>query len=155
MFMPLLSVNKTSGLFIYSFILSLFRLRIMLIHGRLVVTQHGLMLDEVRSLLQKCLRRQEIDLAYRATKELISHEKDQLPWKSIVTFMFEDHCLTDVTTLTVFYDTYRQKNKFKAIEILGKCLTCRHSACLQRSLSATLTNPTLLSGIQIFPWIPI
>ena len=103
----------------------------MLIHGRLVVTHNGLMLDEVRSLLQKCLRRQELDLAYRATKELIGHEKDQLPWKSLVTFMFEDHCLTDATTLETFYNCYTHKRKYRAVEVLGKCFTCRHAACLQ------------------------
>ena len=103
----------------------------MLIHGRLIVTHNGLMLDEVRSLLQKSLRRQELDIAYTATKELIGHEKDQLPWKSLVTFMFEDHCLTDATTLELFYNCYAQKKKYRAVEILSKCLTCRHAACLQ------------------------
>ena len=103
----------------------------MLIHGRLIVTHNGLMLDEVRSLLQKSLRRQELDIAYRATKELIGYEKDQLPWKSLVTFMFEDHCLTDATTLELFYNCYTRKNKYRAVEILGKCFTCRHAACLQ------------------------
>ena len=103
----------------------------MLIHGRLIVTHNGLMLDEVRSLLQKSLRRQELDLAYRATKELVGHEKDQLPWKSLVTFMFEDHCLTDVTTLGTFYDIIIRKNKYQAVELLGKCFTCRYAACLQ------------------------
>ena len=103
----------------------------MLIHGRLLVTHNGLMLDEVRSLLQKSLRRQELDLAYRATKELLAYEKDQLPWKSIVTFIFEDHCLTDVKTLKALYNNFQLNDKYKAVEILGKCYTCRHAACLQ------------------------
>ena len=103
----------------------------MLIRGREFVTHNGIMLDEVLSLLQKSLRRQELDLSYRAAKELVGYDKDQLPWKSLVTFMFEDHCLTDVATLEMYYDIIIRKNKYQAVELLGKCFTCRYAACLR------------------------
>ena len=89
------------------------------------------MLDEVRSLLQKALRRRQTDLAFRATKELIGPNKDQLPWKSIVTFMFEDHCLNHVDVFNKLYRLYERKNKHACIALIARCYTCRYAACLQ------------------------
>lgn len=103
----------------------------MLIHGRLLVTEHGVMLDEVKSLLQKALRRKDSVLIKRAAKELTCGKKDQLPWKSIVTFIFEDHCLNHVDVLQKLEQLYRSDNKRGCIEILSRCYTCRYSACLQ------------------------
>ncbi len=49
-------------------------LQAMLIHGKLHLTSSGLNLDEVRSLLQKSLRRKERDLILKSCKELIGTE---------------------------------------------------------------------------------
>lgn len=103
----------------------------MLIHGRLLVTEHGFMLDEVKSLLQKSLRRNETDLIKKATKELTCGKRDQLQWKAIVTFLFEDHCLNHVTVLEKIERLHRNGNKLGCIEILSGCYTCRYSACNQ------------------------
>lgn len=103
----------------------------MLIHGRLVVTPHGCMLDEVKSLLQKALRRGEQQLAFQAAKELITGPTDQLKWPNIVTFMFEDHCLNHVEIFERLYRLYRDNDKFGTIELISKCYTCRMAACLQ------------------------
>ncbi len=46
----------------------------MLIHGKLHLTASGLNLDEVRSLLQKALRRKERNLALQSCKELIGRK---------------------------------------------------------------------------------
>ena len=45
----------------------------MLIHGKLHLTASHLNLDEVRSLLQKSLRRKETDLVLKSCKELIGN----------------------------------------------------------------------------------
>lgn len=103
----------------------------MLIHGRLIVTKNGLMLDEVKSLLQKSLRRREETLAFKAAKELIGEDKTQLKWQSIVTFMFEDHCLNNVVVFEKLFELYRRKDMLGSIELISRCYTCRHSACLQ------------------------
>ena len=102
----------------------------MLIHGRLLLTSNGMMLDEVRSLLQKALRRNERELAMQATKELLGYGKDQLPWKSLVTFLFEDHCLVDTAVLRTFVELYDQGNKYKIVELLMQCPTSRIAACM-------------------------
>ena len=103
----------------------------MLIHGRLLVTEHGFMLDELKSLLQKSLRRKDNDLVRKAAKELTSGKRDQVQWKGIVTFLFEDHCLNHVTVLEKLLGLYRAGNKRGCIEILSRCYTCRYSACHQ------------------------
>ncbi|KAL4231191.1 hypothetical protein ACF0H5_008773 [Mactra antiquata] len=103
----------------------------MLIHGRLLVTEHGLMLDEVKSLLQKALRRQEHELAFKATKELMAGGKDQPKYESIVIFMFEDHCLNHVTVFESLLFVINRKDKKGCIELISKCYTSRMSACLQ------------------------
>lgn len=102
----------------------------MLIHGRLILTAHSLMLDEVRSLLQKALRRKERDLALQATRELLAFGKDQLPWKSLVTFLFEDHCLSDVDVVEALGSCYRGEDKYRAVELLLQAWTCRVAACV-------------------------
>ena len=102
----------------------------MLIHGRLLLTHNHLMLDEVRSLLQKSLRRQS-PIAFQATKELIGYGKDQLPWKSIITFIFEDHCLNNVNFFKELFRLFEGKDKYGSIELIHRGYTCRHAACLQ------------------------
>lgn len=103
----------------------------MLIHGRLLVTEHGFMLDEVKSLLQKSLRRKELDLIKLSAKELTCGKKDQLQWKAIVTFLFEDHCLNHIQVLNKIWQLKCNGDKLGCVEILSRCYTCRHSACLQ------------------------
>ena len=73
----------------------------MLLQGKLILTRNGFMLDEVKSLLQKGLRRCDADLVGMAAKEL--HGKDQIKWKALTTMLFEDHCLADAQTLRDFY----------------------------------------------------
>ena len=104
----------------------------MLIHGRLILTSHGFMLDEVRSLLQKALRRPQSsrDLALQACKELIGYGKNQLPWKSLITFLFEDHCLADAEVLKKIWLAYTSDSKYDAVALLASCRTCRIAACL-------------------------
>jgi hypothetical protein len=89
------------------------------------------MLDEVKSLIQKSLRRKEHSLIKKAAKELIGGQKDQLKWQNIVTFMFEDHCLNHVEAFEKMFDLYKQNKKYECIELISKCYTCRYSACLQ------------------------
>lgn len=79
----------------------------MMIYGKLLLTANGCNLDEIRSLLQKALRRKETALVKQSCKELIGYGKDQLPWKSIMTFLFEDHCLSDGNTLEVIWKLYK------------------------------------------------
>ena len=91
------------------------------------------MLDEMRSLLQKSLRRKEWVLALQSAKELLGYEKDQLPWKSLVTFLFEDHCLSDTDVLMTIYKAFEQNSreaKYRCVELLMQCKTCRVAACL-------------------------
>jgi len=103
----------------------------MFVHGRLILTASGILLDEVKSLLQKALRRKECDLVIKATKELIGRGKDQLPWKCILTYMFEDHCLNGDKILSALIERYRKADKYGSIElILRYCGTCRIAACL-------------------------
>lgn len=90
-------------------------------------TKSGLNLDEVKSLLQKALRRKERQLALQATKEL----GDKLTWKSLFTFLFEDHCLSGSDVLSQVLFLYSQKNKRGCVELLlDYCKTCRVAACL-------------------------
>ncbi len=102
----------------------------MLIHGKLILTAHGFMLDEVRSLLQKALRRKEHKLILQSCKELLAYDKDQLPWKSILTFMFEDHCMSNETALLALFACHQCGSKYDAVELLSKCNTSRTAACL-------------------------
>ena len=103
----------------------------MLIHGRLILTVHGLMLDEVRSLLQKSLRRKDHLLVLSASKELLGYGKDQLPWKALVTFLFEDHCLSNADDIQAICQYHRQNDKYGAVAyLLQKCSTCRVAACV-------------------------
>ena len=100
-------------------------------HGRLFLTHHGFMLDELKSLLQKSLRRKDRDLVLSATKELLYHGKDQLPWKSIATFLFEDHALNSHKITQRLLVAHAQKDKYSAVLLLlNHCGTCRIPACL-------------------------
>ena len=52
--------------------------------------------------------------------------KDQLPWKSLVTFLYEDHCLSDAAVVKSLWKCYEQNDKYKAVELLAKAYTCRY-----------------------------
>ena len=103
----------------------------MLTHGRLVLTRSGFMLDEVKSLLQKSLRRKDLDLIYKATRELKNEEKDQLTAKSLVVFLFEDHCLNHPDVLKRLYKLHTDNKKLEFVELLTQCYTNRFGACAQ------------------------
>ena len=103
----------------------------MLFCGRLHTTSGGMNLDEVRSLLQKSLRRKDIDLVLKSCKELVGRGKDQLPWYCLVTYLYEDHCLSDFRVIKRMWECYREDDsKFNAVELLLKAFTCRYAACL-------------------------
>ncbi len=103
----------------------------MLMHGRLFLTVNGLMLDEVKSLLQKALRRKSEVLATQAAKELLGYGKDQLPWKSLLTYLFEDHCLSSSRVTSHLLGCMKSGDKYGAVELLLRnCGTCRMAACL-------------------------
>ena len=65
---------------IYCYYYLLFQTDKMLIHGKLHLTASGLNLDEVRSLLQKSLRRKETDLVLKSCKELIGNTSCLIVW---------------------------------------------------------------------------
>lgn len=90
------------------------------------------MLDEVKSLLQKSLRRKEEKYVLEATKELTWHkDADHLKWKSLLTFLFEDHCLSGSDILSIFIQLYAENKKRTCVKLLLKhCKTCRIAACL-------------------------
>ena len=103
----------------------------MYIYKKLILTSNGIMLDETRSLLQKALRSKERQLGLQAAKELLL--KDQLPWKTIVNFLFEDHCLADTDVLMCIWTAYGEGTlsaKFRCIMLLMECFTCRVNTCL-------------------------
>jgi hypothetical protein len=110
----------------------------MFLYGKHYFTANGLNLDEVKSLLQKSLRRKEVNLACSAANELGHH----LTWDKLLTYVFEDHCLISSELLTKIFDRYKQsktektekeldKNKKVVIDLLlSKCKTSRVAACL-------------------------
>ena len=110
----------------------------MFLYGKHFFTANGLNLDEVKSLLQKSLRRKEVNLACSAAKEL-GH---LLTWDKLLVYVFEDHCLISSQLLTKVLDSYKQskkektekeldKNKKYVIDLLlKKCKTSRVAACL-------------------------
>ena len=111
----------------------------MLIHGKLILTQNGFLLDEVKSLLQKALRRKERTLIASSAKELIGKpfgekpgavSRDQLQWKALVNYLFEDHCLSDTKVMERFHECFQKNKKLEAIQLLSECYTSRVAACL-------------------------
>lgn len=56
---------------------------------------------------------------------LAGRGKDQLPWKSIVTFLYEDHCLSDADVVKAVWNCFEQNSKYDAVELLMKAYTCR------------------------------
>ena len=95
----------------------------MYVYGRLTLTAGGFMLDEVRSLLQKSLRRKDVQLAIASCSELLrprpgKNESDLLPWKSLVTFLFEDHCLCEPDLMEDFLDARQTGDKRRAVHLL-------------------------------------
>ena len=105
----------------------------MYLYGKLYLTHNGISLDETRSLLQKSLRRKEKELGLQAAKELLAYENEQLSWKSIVTFLFEDHCLSDtdvVEAVWKYFEHGTANAKFHCVNLLMDCHTSRVNACL-------------------------
>jgi len=100
----------------------------MLMHGRVTLTANSFMLDECRSLFQKSLRRKDASLVCAVTKELMIN--DQLPWKTLLTCLFEDHCLSNHVLLDQFLSELKQDNKTGCVEILFNAYTSRIAACL-------------------------
>jgi hypothetical protein len=110
----------------------------MFLHGKHFFTESGLNLDEVKSLLQKSLRRKEVYLAYTAAKEL-GHI---VSWDKLLTYVFEDHSLISSRLLTQVLDSYILSKKEKTDKtldthkknvidlLLSKCKTSRVAACL-------------------------
>lgn len=94
------------------------------------------MLDEVRSLLQKSLRRKDVPIAVASCSELLRARPNQgqgdlLPWDSLLTFLFEDHCLCEPHVLERFLEARESGDKRKAVELLlTRARTCRVAACL-------------------------
>ncbi len=106
----------------------------MFIKGKTVLTHSGLMLDEVRSLLQKALRRKESEYVVKATFELVGHDKDLLPCRYLMTFLFEDHCMVDNDSMALFFSHLQSKKKTtRKVDFIRRLLsvpTCRIAACL-------------------------
>lgn len=88
------------------------------------------MLDEIKSLLQKSLRRKDQPFVAASASELLRYGKDQLPWKCLLTYLMEDHCLNSGNAFSSFYEFYKQNDKLSAVELLLNCYTCRVAACL-------------------------
>ena len=77
-----------------------------------------------------------------ATKELLGYGKDQLPWKSVLTFLFEDQCLSDWNVLKRLYLEYHNGNKYKCIELLYIAYPCRIAACMPVAAIDAKYDPT-------------
>jgi len=90
------------------------------IYGKLITTVNGINLDEMRSLLQKALRRKDAFHVRQSYQEMMECGRDQLPWKSLLTFLFEDHCLVDLKSLEGMYVAYQKKDKKMFLNILWK-----------------------------------
>ena len=102
----------------------------MFIFGRSHRTPRGFMLDEMKSLMQKTLRRKETCLALASLQELMA--KDQLPWKSIWTFLFEDHALNDIGVLRDMYEclVVAGDKRMAVTTLLRQAGLCRIPACM-------------------------
>lgn len=108
--------------------------------GKLFTTRSGAILDEVKSLLQKSLRRKDDrrvaqcfnELVYRVPDQLTGKltVKDQLPWGCLLTYLFEDHCLVDVDSLHKLHSNLQSRNKQQFLKDLLGVRTCRVAACL-------------------------
>ncbi len=102
----------------------------MFIKGRAIFTRNHIMLDEVRSLLQKSLRRKENVYAAQCVGELVQADRDQLPWRCLLTFLFEDHCLVSNAVLTSLYSCIQTASKVDFVKTLLRVRTCRVAASL-------------------------
>ena len=91
----------------------------MFIYGKHITTANGANLDEIKSLLQKALRRKEAGYVRQAFQEL-TNARDLLNWKSLLTFLFEDHCLVDLKSLEQLYRAYQKRDKKGYLSILWK-----------------------------------
>jgi hypothetical protein len=109
-------------------------------HSKLFTTRSGAILDEVKSLLQKSLRRKDEKRVAQCFNEIVYNlpdkytgqvvRKDQLPWGCLLTYLFEDHCLVDTNSLCSLYENFRSKDKMAFLKKLLKVRTSRVAACL-------------------------
>lgn len=101
-------------------------------YGVNILTRSSYLFDEVKSLLQKSLRRKSHDLVMQCVKELDVDSKKQtrLRWHCCMTYLFEDHCLVDTATLTTLYECVQKNDQLGFIEQLINTPTCRVSAYL-------------------------
>ena len=107
-------------------------------HGKLFTTKSGAILDEVKSLLQKSLRRKDEKRVAQCFNELVYKDestgkvrrKDQLPWGCLLTYLFEDHSLVDTTSLRSLYENVQSRDKMTFLKNLLKVRTSRVAACL-------------------------
>ena len=89
------------------------------------LTKRGLNLDEVKSLLQKAIRRKDRVFAMQAAAEL----GDSLKEKHLVTYLLEDHGLAGAETLSEAVKVTRKPREF--IELLvDRVKPSRYAACM-------------------------
>lgn len=100
-------------------------------------TRSGLLLDEVKSLLQKALRRKERYYALSACKEL----DQQLKFHHVLVYLFEDH-YHDARVLKKFVQLYNEKDIKTCVELLLELKTYRTVAALPVVTLQTKYNPS-------------
>jgi len=130
-------------------------------HGKLFTTKSGANLDEVKSLLQKSLRRKDEKRVAQCNNELIyKHQdpksgklitKDQLQWGFLVTYLFEDHCLVDADSLYHLYECVQRRDKSSFLKNLLTVRTCRIAACLPVFVMSGDVNPKYDTTIKVPP----
>ena len=100
-------------------------------------------------MLQKSLRRKEIDNVLTSTHQLLCCGKTQLQWHSLLTFLFEDHCLAPPKVIHNLARFYKENKKLHFIELLLKTHTCRVNACLPVvALDMTVPDNITNTGID-------
>nr|DBA11757.1 TPA_asm: ORF56 [Malaco herpesvirus 1] len=101
----------------------------MLNHGRVILTEGGYMLDEVKSLLQKALRRGERGHALWAVRELSTSVKHHY----FITYLLEDHCYASNEELEKFIALNNTKSLVWSIDLTEQLLLvkrCRTAAMM-------------------------
>lgn len=99
-------------------------------YEKLLLTPNGYKYDEVTSLLRTSLRRKEGEFVLQATKEL-TEMSDKLPWVTLITALFEDHCLLDENAMKTLLECHERRCKRDFVSfLLYHCKTCRTAECL-------------------------
>lgn len=102
-------------------------------------TKSRILLDEVKSLLQKALRKKERYIALSACKEL----DQQLKFHHVLVFLFEDH-YHDARVVKKFVELYNKKDIKTCVELLLELKTCRTVAALPVVALQTKYNPSMV-----------